>query len=319
MKSIVCEFRRGGRIESVHAVWAVVMAEGKVLLERGDTGSSVFLRSAAKPFQALVVVESGAARAFGLTGPELAVICGSHSGERIHVEAVRSILRKAGLTPAALQCGAHPPISTRGQEELYGARGKPSALHNNCSGKHAGMLAAARRLGLSVRDYLAPAHPVQRINLANVARFSGVPEARIPFGIDGCSAPTFAISLRAMARAIADFSSAAGAAAEVRKAMIRHPRMVGRFCADLMVAGRGRILAKGGAEGIYVLGLPGRDVGIALKVEDGSSRPWPHVLAALLSRLRLLDSGTLTRLRRLADPVLRNHAGREIGEVRVRF
>ena len=319
MNPIFCEFRRAGRIEAVHRVSAAAAEGDRVLLSCGDTDIPVFLRSCAKPFQALAVVESGAAEAFGLTGPERAVVCGSHSGERIHVEAVRSILRKAGLTPAALRCGVHPPISNRGMEELYGAGGRPSALHNNCSGKHAGMLAAARHPGLAVRAYLDPGHPVQRLNLANVARFSGIPERRIPVGIDGCSAPTFALSLKAMARAIAGFSLAGGAAAVIREAMIRHPRMVGRFCADLMIAGRGKIIAKGGAEGVYLLGLPGRGAGIALKVADGSSRPWPHVLAALLRRLGWLDAGTLARVERLADPVLRNHAGRVVGEVRARI
>ncbi len=272
MSDILCEFRRAGRIEAVHRVWAAVAREGRVVFARGDVGVPVFIRSCAKPFQALAVVESGAADAFGLSEAELAVVCGSHSGEKVHVEAVRSILRKAGLAPAALRCGVHPPISAKGLKELYGARGALSALHNNCSGKHAGMLAAARRLGASVRTYLDPAHPVQRMNLANVARFAGIPEWRIPVGIDGCSAPNFALAIRAMARAIAGFCSEGGAPARIRSAMTGHPRMVGRFCADLMIAGRGRIVAKGGAEGAYLLGLPGRGAGIALKVADGGFR-----------------------------------------------
>jgi len=319
MSDILCEFRRAGRVEAVHAVSAVVMERGRVLMARGDADTAVFMRSCAKPFQALAVVESGAAEAFALTGAELAVVCGSHSGEKVHEEAVRSILRKAGLTPAALRCGTHPPISAKGLRQLYGAGREPSAVHNNCSGKHAGMLAAARRLGLSVRDYLDPAHPVQRMNLVNVAGFAEVPEREIGIGTDGCSAPNFALPLRAMARAMGNFCSSNGGAARLRGAMTRHPRIVGRFCADLMIAGRGRIVAKGGAEGAYLLGLPGRGAAIALKVADGNSRPWPHVIAALLRELGLLGKEDLSRVEKLAAPGLRNCAGREVGDVRVRF
>ena len=319
MSDILCEFRRAGRIEAVHRVAAAVVAGGRMLLSRGEADVPVFMRSCAKPFQALAVVETGAADAFGLSDAELAVVCGSHSGERIHVEAVRSILRKAGLTPAALRCGTHQPISQKGLRDLYGARREPSAVHNNCSGKHAGMLAAARHLEAPVRTYLDPAHPVQKRNLANVARFAEVPEREIPIGIDGCSAPNFALPVRAMARAIANFCSEGGAPARIRVAMTIYPRMVGRFCADLMLAGRGRIVAKGGAEGAYLLGLPAQGAGIALKVADGNSRAWPHVLAALLGKFRLLGKADLARVERLADPVLRNHAGRIVGEVRVQL
>ncbi len=319
MSDILCEIRRGPIVESVHRVSAAVVAGGRVVLSRGITDAPVLLRSCAKPFQAVTVVESGAADAFGLDGAELAVACGSHSGETRHVRAVASILRKAGVKPAALQCGIHPPLSVRGLRDLYRARKEPAALHNNCSGKHAGMLAAARRLGAPLRTYLDRGHPVQRMNLAGVARWTGIPERKIPVGIDGCSAPSFAVPLRAMARAMAAFCREDGAARRIRGAMTAHPAMVGRFCADLMKAGKGRIVAKGGAEGVYVCGLPETGAAIALKVEDGSNRPWAFVLAALFRELGLLGGADLAQVGKLAIPAVRNHAGRIVGDVRVRI
>ncbi len=317
MRELLCEVVRAGRIESVHRGAVAVVEDGRALLLRGDVAEPVFMRSCAKPIQSCTVVESGAADAFGIEAEELAVVSGSHLGEPEHLRAVASVLRKARLTPRLLQCGVHPPLSPRGLRALHRSRREPGAIHNNCSGKHAGMLAAARRLGAPLASYLDLAHPVQRANLARVARLSGVSERRIPLGIDGCSAPTFALPLRAMARAMARFSVEAGAARRVREAMMAHPAMVGRPCAELMSAAPGRILGKVGAEGVYLCGLPGEGVGIAVKIADGSVRPILHVLAAVFRRLRLLAGPDLARVERAASPILRNHAGRVVGRIRV--
>jgi L-asparaginase II len=320
MKEILCEFRRAGRVESVHRVRAAVLVDGRAALASGETAAPVFLRSCAKPFQAWAVVETGAADAYGLEAPELAVMAGSHGGEASHVRAVRSILRKARVPVRALRCGSHPPLSARGLRELYGAGREPTPLHNNCSGKHAGMLAAARRLGAPLEGYLDPDHPVQRANLRAVARFTGVAARAIRIGIDGCSAPTFAVPLRALARAGAEFAGAADPSARrVREAMAAHPDRVGRPCALLLSAAPGRILAKGGAEGVYLCAVPARRAGIALKIVDGNVRPVVHVLAALFRKLGLLEGEDLARVAKAADPVLRNHAGLAVGEVRVRL
>lgn len=320
MREIRCEFRRAGRVESVHRVWAAALVEGRTALARGEAAAPVFWRSCAKPFQAYAVVESGAAEAYRLADPEIAVMAGSHGGEAFHVRAVRSILRKAGVPAAALRCGAHPPLSSRGLRELYGAGREPTPLHNNCSGKHAGMLAAARRLGAPLEGYLDPGHPVQRANLRVVARFAGVRARQVPLGVDGCSAPTFALPLRALARAGERLVAAEDPAARrVRDAMMAHPEMVGRPCAFLMSAAPGRLLAKGGAEGVYLCALPARRAGIALKVADGHARALVHVLAAILRTLGLLGEEDLARVAKVADPVLRNHAGLAVGEVRVRL
>ncbi len=319
MNDLLCEYRRGGRVESVHRGAVAVVADGRVIYRKGDVAEPVFLRSCAKPFQAFVVVESGAADACGLTAEELAVVCGSHGGEPDHVRAVTSILRKAGVAPAALCCGVHAPSSPKGAAALVRSRREPGAIHNNCSGKHSGMLAAARSLGAKLETYLDPSHPVQRANLATVSRLTGIASRKIPLGTDGCSAPTFAVPVRAMARAIAAFSTEAGTAARIRGAMMSHPYMVGRPCVQLMCCAPGRLVGKGGAEGVYLCGLPGRGAGIALKIADGSLRPAMHLIVALCRKLRLLGKEDLARLGRLADPVLRNHAGIAVGEVRARL
>src|SRR5262249_25758022 len=196
---------------------------------------------------------------------------------------------------------------------------EPTAIHNNCSGKHSGMVSATRFMRAPLESYLRPSHPLQKANRNNVARFAEVKPAAIEIGIDGCSAPTFGIPLRAMARAIASFSSSPGTPQRVRDAMMAHPAMVGRPCVTLMSAAPGRLLAKGGAEGVYLCGFPGKDAGIALKVEDGNARAWVHVLYAVIRRLGWLEKDDLARLAKAADPDLKNHAGRRVGEIRVKL
>lgn len=317
MNDLRVEYTRGGRVESVHRVSVAVVEGRRTIFARGETARPVFMRSCAKPFQSWTVVETGAVDAFGIAAPELAVMSGSHGGEPEQVRAVRSILRKAGLAPAALRCGTHAPSSPGALQALYRSRMEPDVLHNNCSGKHSGMVSATKHLGAKLDRYLDPSHPLQKRNLATVARFSGVAVGRIGLGTDGCSAPTFALPLSAMARAIAAFGLEGGSARRVREAMMAHPSMVGRPCASLMSAAPGRIVAKGGAEGVYLCGLPGRGIGLALKVEDGNARPWARLLAALFGKLGLLGKADLASLGKASDPVIRNHAGLEVGEIRV--
>lgn len=316
MSDILCEVTRGRPVESVHRGAVAVIDGARAVYVRGRIHDPAFMRSAAKPFQAAAVVECGAADAFGFSAEELAVIAGSHGGEREDVRAVSSILKKARLLPGMLQCGTHAPFSSRAQEELRRAGKEPTVLHNNCSGKHAGMLAAARRLEAPLESYLQAGHPVQRANLALLARFAGVREGRVAVAADGCSAPTFALPVASMARAVARLCADDGPAERVRAAMMRTPSHVGRPCAQVMGAAPGRLVAKAGAEGVYVCGLAGRGIGIAIKVEDGSARPVVHVLRAVLEKLGLLGKAELARLRKVADPVLRNHAGKEVGEIR---
>ena len=316
MNELRCEFWRGGRVESVHRVSLAAIEDGRRVLERGDVRRPVFMRSCAKPFQCLSVVESGAADAYGFTGEEIAVIAGSHPGEAMHLRAVSSILRKARLKVSDLQCGAHAPTGSQGLRDLIRSGKKPTAIHNNCSGKHSGMVSATRFMRAPLGTYLKPSHPLQRANLRNLSRFSEIPVGKIPLGTDGCSAPTFALPLSAMAQAIAGFASSPGTPRRVFDAMTSHPAMVGRPCVGLMSAAPGRLLAKGGAEGVYLCAVPRRG-GVALKVEDGGARAWVPVLQAVLRRLGWLEREDLKRLDALGDSVLKNHAGRAVGSIRV--
>jgi L-asparaginase II len=319
MKEILCEYHRNGDVESVHRISLVALEAGKPAMVRGAVDHSVFMRSCAKPFQGLTVVESGAVDAYGFSGDEIAVICGSHPGEPEHVRAASSILKKAKLTVGHLQCGAHPPSGSRGLRDLIRSGKEPTAIHNNCSGKHSGMVSATKFMRAPLDSYLKPGHPLQKGNLKNVARFAEMKPGSIEIGVDGCSAPTFGLPLRAMARAIATFSSAPGTPQRVRDAMMAHPVMVGRPCVTLMSAAPGRLVAKGGAEGVYLCGFPGKHAGIALKVEDGNARAWVHVLHAVIRKLGWLEKDDLARLSKAADPDLRNHAGRRVGEIRVKL
>jgi L-asparaginase II len=318
MTELRCEFLRAGRVESVHHVSLAAVEGGKPALLRGDVNVPVFLRSCAKPLQCLSTVESGAADAYGFSGDEIAVIAGSHPGEAEHVRAVESILRKARVRPESLRCGVHAPSGPKAQRELARSGRAPTVLHNNCSGKHSGMLAACRFMGAPADSYLKPSHPLQKKNLRNVSRFTGLAATKIPVGVDGCSAPTFAVPLRAAARALAAFCEEPGTPKRVRDAMMAHPAMVGRPCSTIMGSAPGRILAKAGAEGVYVCGFPGRDAGLALKVEDGNPRAWLPVLHAVLKKLGWLEKSDLAGLARAAAPSLKNHAGLRVGEVRVR-
>lgn len=305
---------RGQWIESVHAVAAcAVTAAGETLLERGDVDVPVFMRSTAKPFIAAAVVATGAAARFGLEPRELAVMAASHSGEPFHLEAVRAILRKAGLDPSALQCGAPDPAR--------------SALDNNCSGKHAGILAACVHLGLDPEGYLAADHPVQRLISAFCARAFDDDAEQWPVGIDGCGIPIFATSLRRAAKAFARVaalerdSSDAAALRSVRDAMRAEPLYVGgtgRFDSALMSATRGDIACKGGAEGVHGDALLRAGVGLALKVVDGNARAVAPATLAFLTALGALEAGEAEALAAFARPEVRNVAGRVVGKISAR-
>jgi L-asparaginase II len=315
MNPILFELHRGKVLESVHrGRWAVV--EGRrIVAKAGDVNEITFMRSSAKPFQAIAVVESGAVDAYGLGEEELSIVCGSHYGEAIHVRAAASILGKAGLTRDDLRCGIHPPSSTATQRALAADGLRPNVLHNNCSGKHAGMVAAAKKMGVPIDGYLDPAHPLQKANRRNLARHAGVRESSLRLGIDGCSAPTFGLPVAAMARAFASLTAPEVGAAERRitSAMMNHPEMIGHPCEELMKAAPGRIVGKVGAEGVYGLGFPGRAIGLAVKIDDGSTRPLLAVVVGILTKLKLLDRKELAALGALVKEEQRNHAGIVVG------
>jgi len=321
---------RGGILESAHEGALVVVEDDVVTFHRGDPQRAVFFRSASKPLQALEVVLSGAADAYGLTAAEIAIAAGSHNGEPRHLATVRSILSKSGVAEEALRCGGHRSVIP---EIAFVQRrdGVPvTPILSNCSGKHAGMLASARRRGHPLDGYMDLAHPVQRAILAHVAAFAGVAEEDVLAGVDGCGAPALVVPLEAMARSIARLASAsavakplADAAARVCRAMMDHPEMVAgeeRFDTDLMRAAPGRLLAKAGAEGVHVVAVPERRLGMAVKVDDGSDRGYRTVVIEFLRHRGVLTGEAADALRtKHAAPAIRSIAGREAGALRPAF
>lgn len=319
---------RGGIVESVHVgALAVVDAGGAIVWALGDPSLLSFPRSSLKPFQLLPLIERGGVERFGFTAAEVAVMAGSHSGEEIHTAAVSSVLAKIGAPPEALACGVHPPLNPLSAERLRASGAEPNALHNNCSGKHSGMLALARLLDAPLEGYLEPDHPAQVAIRAAIHEVLE-PEGETPMGLDGCGAPAYALTLRATARGFARLGNSDHAPARWREALGRvaaamraHPEMVagthGRIDTDLMRLGA-RLIVKGGAEGYAGAGHP-QGQGLALKILDGdAARRAGHV--ALLASLQALgwlndaDAGALATYGPI-KPVT-NWAGRPAGEVR---
>jgi len=293
---ILVEVTRGALVESRHAgAIAIADAQGRLLLALGDVARPVFPRSAVKALQAIPLVESGAADAFGLGEEELAVACASHSGERVHLDAVRSLLAKAGLDESYLACGAHWPVSDGAMRELMHTGRRPQAIHNNCSGKHAGMLAAAVHLGLSPRFYERPDHPLQVVIARIISETCGIALDPDRMGVDGCSLPTYALPLGALAQGFARLGTGEGFTPERARAARRLVNAC--FAAPVLVAGEERfdtivlrglapsVFVKGGAEGVHCAALPEFGLGIAVKIDDGAKRAAERVLSEVLAAL----------------------------------
>jgi L-asparaginase II len=307
--------RRGTLVESVHrGRLAICGPKGDLLEAVGDPVAYIYVRSAAKPLQALLLVLSGAADAFRLTDEELAVACASHNAEEPHLAAVRSILEKAGLEEGDLQSGAHPPMYGPEAERLTRGDEEPRPIHGNCSGKHAGMLAVCVHEGYETLSYRDPGHPLQRYILGLVAGVCGLREDEVLVAGDNCGVPAFALPLQSFATGLARIATGeelpdelAGAAMRIRDAMRAHPYMVagtGRVDTELM--GRTDLLIKGGAEGVLAAGNP-QGWGMALKISDGSQRAVrPAALAALGGMGIEVDrEGSITR----------GLHGEEVGEI----
>jgi L-asparaginase II len=305
---VLVELTRGTTVESCHrGAIAVADAQGERVLALGDVEGPILPRSAIKALQAIILVESGAADAFGLSDAELAVACASHSGDPIHIEAVRRLLGKAGLDESDLACGAHWPISDKAVSDLIRSGRRPLPIHNNCSGKHAGMLAAAVHLGLDPRGYERPDHELQVRIAGIISEICGVRLSRDHAATDGCSVPTWPVSLDALAQGFARFGTGTGlapararAADTLRHACFAHPVLVageGRFDTVAMAALAPSVFVKGGAEGVHCAALPELGLGIALKVDDGAKRgaerAMAEVLAAFVPEARTALAGEL--------------------------
>jgi L-asparaginase II len=332
------EVSRGPIVESRHRGHvAAVDGEGRLVASLGEPDTVTYLRSSAKPFQAVPVVTSGAADRFRLTEAELAIACGSHSGEDLHAATVAGMLKKAGLDESFLKCGEHEPYDRATAERLRASGESPGVLRNNCSGKHAGMLLLSRQLGAPPELYDDPAGPVQQAILRAVSQFSGEPEDDIALGTDGCGVPVFGVSVQTMAQMYArlvappaEFEEGARVAARrLVAAMAAHPEFVGgtreRFDTEVMRAGRGLVVSKIGAEGVYTAGvLPCErwpaGLGLAFKIEDGEDRRARSTIAIeALRQLDVWDADAIQRLLPYASFPVLNHRGEKVGQIQPSF
>ncbi len=316
---ILVEVTRGPLVESVHrGAVAIADAAGRLVFSLGDVETPVYSRSSLKPVQALPLLESGAAEAFGLSDEEIALACASHSGEPMHTTRVAAWLERIGCTESDLACGPHPIRDEAVAAEMIRRGEKPTRLNNNCSGKHTGFLTVCRHWDIATEGYELHDHPLQRAIAKTLGDLTGM-EADFPWGVDGCAAPNFAVPLHAFAKAMAklaapgDLPLARGAAAKrIVNAMTAHPELVagtGRACTTLMRAMDG-VAVKTGAEGFFMAIVPARGLGMALKIDDGAQRASETAIASILQGLGLLGEFELAQ-----GPVL-NTRGAIVGERR---
>jgi L-asparaginase II len=312
---------RDGQVESRHRVHAaVVRADGVLIGQAGHPGTVSFWRSCAKPFQCLPFVESGGLDDLRWDDDELALACASHGGEPEHVAIVDSMLKDIGLEEGDLACGVHEPMSARGARIARENGDRLSRLHNNCSGKHAAMLARAHLAGWDTAGYERPEHPIQRHIVRTIGEWTSHDPATIPWAIDGCGVPVFALSLEEMAVAYARLGAAtADGAARVLGAMRSRPFLIGgtdRFDTVLIEASCGQVITKVGAEGVHSGAIPGLGIGFAIKVEDGAQRAqYPAVLRLCQHLGALPEELPEVLVDRLVAPI-RNTRNEVVGEIR---
>ncbi len=327
---ILAKVIRGDTVESIHRGHIIVVdGEGNTIAQMGDPSTVTFYRSASKPFQAMPLITSGAADAFGFSEEEIALACASHSGEARHVRIAELMLERIGLSEAYLRCGTHLPFYEKEAERMQRAGEYPNQLHNNCSGKHAAMLAVAKHHDADLESYEDFDHPVQKAILSAVAEFAEISRDEIALAVDGCAAPNFAVPVSAMARSFLNLVSppesfdqaSSSAAGRIVSAMTKFPELIGgteRLDTMLMQAAEGRILSKVGADGVWLCGvLPSEQwptgLGIALKVQDGDDkRARPVVAVAILRQLGILSNKDLIDL---SPMPIRNRRGDVVGRI----
>ncbi|MBL8583382.1 MAG: asparaginase [Rhizobiaceae bacterium] len=324
---VLVEVLRGNRVESRHrGAVAVVDGDGAVVLAVGDIDQPVYPRSTVKVIQALPLVESGAADAFGFGDRELALACASHRGEPLHVATAADMLARAGLEKDALECGPHWPNDHASTVRLAREGGEPSALHNNCSGKHAGFLCTCRHRGIEHRGYVAPDHPVQAAVRQAMEEVTGAAHSADNRAVDGCSIPTYAVPIRNLALGFARMASGKGLSRDRNQAVRRlftacmaEPFMVsgtGRPDTEIMRAGKGRIFVKTGAEGVHCAALPEYGYGIAIKCDDGAGRASDSIVAAVLARHLADDPDISATLMGICMPAVSSRNGVTVGRIR---
>ncbi|RNB87019.1 asparaginase [Brevibacillus fluminis] len=319
--------KRGNQIESRHSgSIAVVDYEGNQLYAVGDVGRVTLTRSVLKPIQAIPVIQSGAADRFLFTDKEISICCGSHNGEQQHTKVVESMLFRLGLTEENLQCGVHAPYSQASYGELLRQGVEPTPIHNNCSGKHAGMLALALQLQSDISTYHHLEHPVQRKIEEALLALSGLKGDELVTEIDGCGVPTFGLPLHNLAHVYAqlahpeklDSLSLRTTVKRIVSSMMAYPEMVSgtdEFCTDVMRALPGKVLAKGGAEGVYCMGLPEKGIGIAIKIDDGAFRAAYPAAMEVLKQLGVLDAKEEEALLNYRKPPITNRRKEMVGVI----
>lgn len=325
---ITVEVTRGNRVESRHhGVAVVVDGDGEVVFSAGDIDAPTFPRSACKAMQALPLIESGAADAYGLDNRQLALACSSHSGEDAHVATAASMLAKAGRDGDVLECGAHWSFDQKTLIHQARTLEKPTALHNNCSGKHAGFVCACVHSGYDPKGYVEYGHPLQRDIRATLQSLTGAVLDHDACGTDGCSIPTYAVPLKGLAHGFAKMATGQGleplrakAAKRLIDACMAEPFYVAgtkRACTLIMQVAPHKIFAKTGAEGVFCAVLPELGLSIAVKAEDGTTRAAEAMVTALLARYFAKDSAEHAALMAMTNKSMHNWTGRHVGDIRV--
>lgn len=325
---VLVEVTRGNLVESRHRGMVVAVdGDGKVVFSQGDIEAGVFPRSACKAMQGLPLVESGAADAYGFGNRELALACSSHSGEPEHARLAGAMLAAAGVDESVLECGAHWSFDQPVLIDQARSLDHPTALHNNCSGKHAGFICAACHTGKDLKGYVRYKHPVQAEIRGVMESLTGAALAADNCGVDGCSIPTYAMPLKSLAHGFAKMATGTGLAPERAKASRRlieacmaEPFYVAgtkRACTRLMKTAPGRIFAKTGAEGVFCAAIPEKGIAIALKCEDGTTRAAESMVAATLARFFKDEPDLNAALMAQANRSMSNWNGIHVGDVRV--
>ena len=324
---VLVEVLRGDIVESRHRGAVFVCGpDGKAVLEIGDTARPVFPRSAVKVIQALPLIETGTAEAYGFGNRELALACASHTGQTVHTELAASMLARAGLDHTALECGTHWPFNHDAMIALARSGKLPTALCNNCSGKHSAFICTCTHEGLDHKGYVAAGHPFQQMVRETMQEVTGAVHDAGNMATDGCSIPTYAVPLTALARGFARMATGQGLGAERGRAARRlfeacmaEPLLVsgaGKADAALMQAAPGRIFTKVGAEGVYCAAVPELGLGIALKCDDGAERGTESMVAAVLAKLFAADDEVAGRLTCLANASISSRIGAVVGALR---
>ena len=315
--AVVINVTRNNVVECQHRASVVVVdAEGKIVLSAGPCSRMTYLRSLAKPFQVLPLFDTGAVHRFELSAADLAIIVSSHNGENVHVNQVRSILCKAGLPDDSLQCGTHPPYFFAIAQTILAEYGTVQPIHNNCSGKHAGMILLAKQLDLSLESYTRPEHPVQNIILDRLLGLLDLRLEDIAIGVDGCGVPTIAVPFFTIACLYATLATAQEATylRVVRDAMMQNPRLIagtGRMETALM--SRTPLVAKSGADGLMAVAIPSKGWGVVVKADRGSPVIADMVTLSALRKLDCIPELDLIALQSYSDPPVLNCRGETVG------